>query len=114
MLKKSLIVGVSALSMALAGAAFAAGNGAATMSLKGGSPGDVPFPHQKHQEVLKDCKVCHTLIPQEAGAIEKGIAAGTLKKKEVMKQCQDCHKDTKAKGADVKSGPTGCKDCHKK
>jgi hypothetical protein len=114
MLKKSLIVGVSALSMALAGAAFAAGNGAATMSLKGGSPGDVPFPHQKHQEVLKDCNACHKLIPQEAGAIEKGIAAGTLKKKEVMKQCQDCHKDTKAKGADVKSGPTGCKDCHKK
>ena len=112
MFKKAIVVGGLVLSVALAGAAFAAGNGAETMSLKGGSPGDVPFPHKAHQDKLKDCDACHKLIPQEAGAIEKGIAAGTLKKKEVMKQCQTCHKDTKAKGAPT--GPIGCKDCHKK
>lgn len=107
--KKAIMVGVSVLSLAFAGAAFAAAD---AMVLKGGSPGDVPFPHKIHQDTLKDCDACHKLFPQEAGAIEKLITAGTLKKKEAMKQCQDCHKETKAKGA--KTGPTSCKDCHSK
>ncbi len=112
MLKKAIIVGVSVLSVALAGAAFAAGNGAESMVLKGGSPGDVTFPHKVHQDSLKDCDACHKLFPQEAGAIQKAIAAGTLKKKVAMKQCMDCHKAAKAKGE--KTGPVGCKECHKK
>lgn len=112
MCKKTVIAGFSILSIAFAGMAFAAGNGAETILLKGGSPGDVSFPHKKHQDTLKDCDACHKLFPQEADAIAKGIAAGTLKKKEAMKQCQECHKAAKAKGAPT--GPTGCKDCHKK
>lgn len=112
MLKKALIVGVSVLSVAFAGAAFAEGNGAESMVLKGGSPGDVNFPHKVHQDTLKDCEVCHSLFAKEADSIAKGIAAGTLKKKAAMKQCQDCHKATKAKGE--KTGPIGCKECHKK
>jgi len=111
MFKKAIIVGVSVLSVAFVGAAFA-GNGAETMVLKGGSTGDVPFAHKKHQDTMKDCEACHKLFPKEAGAIEKAIAAGTMKKKDAMKQCMDCHKDAKAKG--TAAGPTGCKDCHSK
>lgn len=111
MLKKVIVVGGLVLSVSLAGVAFA-GNGAETMVLKGGSPGDVSFPHKVHQDKLKDCKLCHKLFGEEAGAIQKGIAAKTLKKKDAMKECMDCHKATKAKGE--KSGPTGCKECHKK
>ncbi len=112
MLKKVVVVGGLVLSMAFAGVAFA-GDAAESMVLKGGSPGDVPFPHKAHQTALKEnCDACHKLFPQEAGSIQKAIAAGTLKKKEAMKQCQDCHKATKAKGE--KTGPTGCKDCHSK
>ncbi len=110
MFKKTIIVGFSVL--AFAGAAFAGGNGQATMKLKGGSMGDVPFPHKAHQDSLKNCDLCHKMFPKEAGAIEKAIADGKLKKKEVMKACETCHKETKAKGA--AAGPTSCRDCHKK
>lgn len=112
MLKKAIIVGVSIMSLAFVGVAFA-GNGAESIVMKGGATGDVTFPHKTHQDKLKDCDNCHKLFAQEAGAIEKGIAAGTLKKKDAMKQCQDCHKAEKAKNADTKA-PQGCKDCHKK
>ena len=112
MFKKTIIVGVSVLSLAFAGVALAEGNGAETIVLKGGSLGNVTFPHKAHQDNLKDCEACHKLFPQEAGAIEKLIADGTLKKKEVMKNCEKCHKETKAKGE--ATGPTSCKGCHKK
>src|SRR5665647_1325413 len=104
MFKKVMIVGVSVISLAIAGTTFAAGNGAETMVLKGGSPGDVAFNHKKHQDTLKDCDGCHKLFAKEAGSIEKAIAAGTLKKKDAMKECIDCHKATMAKGA--VAGPT--------
>jgi len=112
MFKKAIIVGVSILFMSVSGTAFAAGNGAETMVLKGGKLGDVSFPHKLHQDKLKDCEVCHKLFPKEAGAIEKLIAAGTLKKKEVMNNCKSCHKETKDKGQTA--GPTSCKACHNK
>jgi len=86
--------------------------GAAEMVLPGGSSGNVTFPHQKHQSVLKDCKVCHDLYPAEPGSIEKLKAAGNLQKKEAMNQCKDCHKQRADKGE--KTGPTGCKKCHVK
>ena len=109
MLKKAIIVGVSVLSVAFAGAAFAAD----TIVMKGPF-GDVTFPHKLHQEKLnKNCDACHKLFAKEAGSIEKAIAAGTMKKKDAMKQCQDCHKAEKAKDAATKA-PQGCKDCHKK
>lgn len=87
--------------------------GAKEMELSGGSKGKVPFPHQKHQETMGDCKVCHDVFPQEAGSIEKSKADGKLKSKEVMnKLCIKCHKD-KAKAGE-KTGPTSCSKCHQK
>lgn len=112
MLKKALIIWVSGLAVVLAGNAFAAGKGAETMVLKGGSMGNVEFPHQEHQQKLKNCEACHKLFPQEAGAIQELIGAGTLQKKQVMNVCVSCHKETAAKGKE--SGPTSCKDCHNK
>lgn len=112
MFRKTIVVGVLSLSLASAGTAFSAGNGAASMVLKGGSLGNVSFPHKLHQEKLGSCETCHKLFPKEAGAIEKLIAAGTLKKKEVMNNCKSCHVETKAKGHTA--GPTSCKSCHDK
>ncbi len=113
MFKKAMIVGVSIMSLAIAGTTFAADEapGAETILLKY-SYGDVDFNHKKHQENLKDCDACHKVFAKEAGSIEKAIAAGTLKKKAAMKECVDCHKATKAKG--TATGPTKCKECHKK
>jgi c(7)-type cytochrome triheme protein len=112
MFKKTIIVVISLLSLAVAGSVFAEGNGAETIELKGGAMGNVTFPHRLHQEKLKDCEACHKLFPKEEGAIQKLIADGTLKKKEVMKDCEECHKARKAEGE--ATGPTTCKGCHKK
>ncbi len=60
--------------------------------------GDVQFHHKQHQEMIKNCKTCHTKKP---GKIE-GFGKDTA-----HKMCWDCHK---AKG----KGPVACKDCHKK
>jgi c(7)-type cytochrome triheme protein len=112
MFKKTIIVVISLLSLAVAGSVFAEGNGAETIELKGGAMGNVTFPHRLHQEKLKDCEACHKLFPKEEGAIQKLIADGTLKKKEVMKDCEECHKARKAEGE--AAGPTTCRGCHKK
>lgn len=113
MLKKAIIVGVAVMSLAFAGAAFA-GNGAESIKMKGGSPGDVTFPHKAHQDKMgANCDACHKLFAKEAGSIEKAITAGTMKKKDAMNQCMECHKAEKAKNA-ATTAPAGCKDCHKK
>ncbi len=112
MLKKAMIVGVSVLSLSFAGVAFGGDNGAVSMVLKGGSLGDVAFPHKLHQEKLGNCEACHKLFPKETGAIQKLIAAGTLKKKQVMDSCKSCHQETKDQGRTA--GPTSCKTCHNK
>jgi len=95
------------------GIAFAVENkGAASMVLQGGSSGDVPFPHHKHQNALGDCNLCHNLFPQEPGGVEKLKAEGRLKKKAVMEQCKSCHRKRTDKGE--RGGPVGCKACHRK
>ena len=87
--------------------------GAENMELFGGKKGKVPFPHQKHQEQLKDCKICHDVFEQSAGSIEKLKAEGKLKKKQVMnKKCIKCHREKKNAGE--KTGPTSCSKCHQK
>ena len=98
--------------MFAAGLAVANQNpGAADISLEGGTRGNVPFPHQKHQDTLKDCSVCHDVFPQSPGAIEALKAEEKLKKKQVMnKLCTKCHKAEKKAGKP--SGPTTCKTCH--
>ena len=60
--------------------------------------GDVTFPHKKHQEMLKDCKICHEKGPGKIQDFSKEWA---------HKTCRGCHSD---KGA----GPTKCAECHKK
>ena len=86
--------------------------GAEHMVLSGGSRGEVPFPHAAHQSSLKDCELCHSLFPQQPGAIEELKKQGTLKKKLVMKNCTVCHRKTEKSGRN--SGPTRCKTCHQR
>ncbi len=87
--------------------------GAEKIELFGGKKGKIPFPHHTHQDVLKDCNICHADFPQKAGSIEALKAEGKLKKKQVMnKQCIKCHK--KKKRAKERTGPTSCSKCHQK
>ncbi|HET6419032.1 MAG TPA: cytochrome c7, partial [Geobacteraceae bacterium] len=60
--------------------------------------GNVTFPHKMHQEMLKDCKLCHEKAP--------GKIAGFGKDK-AHKLCIGCHKSKE-------KGPTTCTGCHKK
>lgn len=62
--------------------------------------GSVTFPHKMHQELLKDCNVCHATTPGKIEGFGKDVA---------HKLCIDCHK-TKSNG----KGPATCKACHKK
>lgn len=88
-------------------------SGAENIILEGGDSGVVNFPHQKHQDNLKDCNICHELFGQETGVIEKLKQAGELKPKQVMNsQCLKCHRDTKKAGKP--SGPVSCTTCHSK
>ena len=99
--------------MVLAGLSAAVENkGAKDIELAGGKQGKVLFPHHRHQTVLEDCNICHSLFPQEKGVIERLKSEGRLKKKsDVMnKQCTKCHKAKKKAGE--KTGPVTCKTCH--
>ena len=85
--------------------------GIENIDLEGGKRGKVPFPHRQHQKNLEDCQICHSVFPQELGAIEQLKTEGTLKKKYVMnKLCTKCHKEKKKAGQP--SGPTTCTKCH--
>jgi hypothetical protein len=88
--------------------------GAPDMVLEGGSRGEVPFPHQRHQAALKgECQACHELFPQKKGSIEALKAEGRLEPKQVMnKLCTSCHRKYRREGIDA--GPTVCSQCHQK
>lgn len=60
--------------------------------------GQVTFSHKLHQDMLKDCKVCHEKAPGKIEGFDKDKA---------HKLCIDCHKAKKA-------GPVKCTECHKK
>lgn len=96
------------------GAMQTADHGAAQLEINGGSRGVVPFPHQRHQDTLGDCSICHDVFPQKVGGIDELKAQGTLNKKEIMnKHCIKCHRDRKRAGESY--GPTGsCNGCHKR
>ncbi len=87
-----------------------ANTGASDIMILAGKKKSVDFPHKTHQTVLKDCSICHAIFPKEAGAIQKMIGEGKLKKKQVMKKCQGCHKGMKKAGQ--KTGPISCGSCH--
>ncbi len=57
----------------------------------------VTFNHKAHQQVLKECKKCHEKGPGKIEGFGKEWA---------HKNCKGCH-------ADMKKGPTACKECHK-
>jgi hypothetical protein len=73
------------------------GNGfAADVILLPSESGNVVFPHKKHQESVRDCKVCHKTSP------------GTIKESgqyRPHKLCIGCHEKER-------SGPVNCVDCH--
>jgi flavoprotein len=60
--------------------------------------GNITFEHKKHQETLKDCKICHEKGPGKIEGFGKDFA---------HKTCKGCHEERKA-------GPTKCGECHKK
>ena len=113
-MKIKLLLVLATMALMIVVAAIAADNkGAETLSIHGGSRGDVPFPHHAHQNRIEDCNTCHTAFPQEAEAIEKLKASKQLEPKQVMnKQCIKCHKDLKKDGNPT--GPTTCSKCHQK
>ncbi len=75
-------------------------------------PGNVVFPHGRHQKNYIDCRPCHELFPKEVQVISRMKAEGKFKEKEVMNMCKKCHADLVAK--QEKAGPTACKGCHTK
>jgi len=76
--------------VAFAGTAF----GADVIEMKK----NVKFDHKAHQAIAGDCKKCHEKGPGKIEGFGKDLAHG--------KACKGCH-------ADMKKGPTGCKECHK-
>lgn len=113
MARKIIFVALTMMLCAVFSAVALENQGAAQISLDGGSRGVVLFPHHRHQTVLNDCQACHTLFPQEQGGIIRLKKEGKLVKKQVMnKHCIKCHKAIKRTGA--KSGPTTCSKCHMK
>lgn len=113
-MRRGMILFISAAMVWIAGISIAESNkGAKEIVIPSGNQGDVKFPHQQHQEALKDCMLCHDLFPQQAGAIQDLKQKGALAQKQVMnKQCVKCHKAKKEAGE--KSGPVACKECHVK
>lgn len=87
--------------------------GADMITLQGGAPGDVPFPHGLHQESLGDCNVCHDSYPEKKDAILAKQKAGELKRQQVMNsQCINCHLERQSESE--ASGPTECQKCHRR
>lgn len=83
----------------LALTAFAATAFASDLIELPASIGKVTFPHKAHQQLLKDCQKCHA---SAAGGKIAGFG-----KDLAHKSCKGCH-------AEMKKGPVGCKECHKK
>ena len=89
------IIATAALIVFTAGTALAAGPESISLPAK---MGNVSFPHKKHQELLKECKICHEKGPGKIEGLGKDWA---------HKTCKGCHEEKK-------KGPTKCGECHKK
>lgn len=103
------------------GTAVASDTGPAELILNKDGKKPARFPHRKHQEMLKDCGICHhseddgKQVPYKEGMkIQKcetchndTMANKKLDsfKKAAHERCKGCHK---AKG----KGPTKCSGCH--
>jgi len=80
-------------------ASFAGSGFAADIIELPASIGKVTFDHKKHADMLKECSKCH--------AAAAGGKIADLGKEWAHKTCKGCH-------AEMKKGPQGCKECHKK
>jgi len=87
------IIATLALTLFTVGTALAAD----TLTLPAKN-GNVTFPHKKHMEQLKECKLCHEKAPGKIEGFGKDMA---------HKLCKGCHEEKKA-------GPVKCNECHKK
>ena len=106
------IVAATVLGLSVA-MATAVNRGPDKIDIFGGQSGNVSFPHAQHQDRIKDCNVCHSVFPQETGAIKNMKEQGAIKPKKVMNlQCIKCHKQEKKAGKPY--GPVTCKTCHVK
>jgi len=63
---KIILLVIIGMAAAVISVAQEQNKGADKMELFGGEKGNVPFPHHKHQEVLKDCNICHADFPQKS------------------------------------------------
>lgn len=118
-MKKTVIVSAAlAFIFSMVVAAFA-GEGPATITLKGpAGKKEVAFNHHAHQGMMK-CADCHH--SKDAAGKQVAYAAGQKVEScatchemgkasdNMHKNCKGCHADEKKKG---KNAPTGCKDCH--
>lgn len=107
---KKLLSSILVISVMVIFSSFVSAEMKETYELKGGAMGKVTFNHKAHQDMLKDCKICHH--KDEAGKEQACYTCHTKDSKVKPKDafhnnCQKCHKE-------MKKGPTGCKDCHKK
>ncbi len=89
------LIAATALTIFSAGLALAAGPETISLPAK---MGNVSFNHKKHQDMLKDCKICHEKGPGKIEGFGKDMA---------HKTCKGCHEEKK-------QGPTKCGECHKK
>lgn len=87
--------------------------------MKSDKKAPVTFSHEKHAAGVPDCKTCHHTwdgkdAPKKCSECHTGRKDGKkINSKEAgHKKCKACHKDMKK--AKKTTGPTGCKDCHKK
>lgn len=111
-MKKNIPLCMLLCVLLISGAAFSNDEpvGRAVLNIADGEKGDVTFPHEKHQQTLKDCTLCHSLFPKQQGMIREMITDGKLKRKQVMNHCLACHRSKKKEG--LKTGPTSCSKCH--
>lgn len=119
MIKKLLLLSASlAFVFSFTFAAFA-GEGPATITIKGPKgKKQVEFKHHVHQSMM-DCAECHHSKGADGKqkAFEKGqkiqgcATCHTLGKSSdnIHINCKGCHKEKKKEG---KNAPTGCKGCH--
>jgi hypothetical protein len=64
-----------------------------------GKNGKVTFPHRKHQELNRGCRVCHSA--------DQGVKIQNFGMAWAHKNCKGCHET-------LRRGPAQCSDCHKK
>lgn len=108
---KTVVLLIIAMILIVGVTAAVENKGAERITLAGDKSGKVSFPHHRHQDVLVDCKICHSIFPQKAGIIEELKAQGKLVKKQIMNElCTKCHREKKKAGE--KTGPVTCKTCH--